>query len=127
MADVLNCTYDIGYHSCCISECIGQNMFFWYHDSARPHPTLLEGPGEAASYPYACANFADIGMPVGEAKVRGIGMFVEQFSLWLDPIVHNALKSLLNKGSIMEQGLCRIGILTQGISNVCFSFANDTF
>ena len=99
-------------------------MFFGYRDSARPRPTLLEGPGEAASYPYVRANFADISLPVDEAKVRGIGMFVEQFGLWLDPIVHNAMKSLLHKGSIMEQGLCRIGILTQGILNVCFSFAN---
>jgi hypothetical protein len=39
-------------------------------------------------------------------------------------VVHNILKAQLRGGYLREQGVCRVAIITQGISGVCFSFAN---
>jgi len=126
MAVLMIITYGLGFASRLVSFCIGQNIYFGFRNSSRPRPTLLEGPGEATEYPYSHEVLFDVGMPICEAHIRALGSFIEQFSFWLDPIVHNVLKSLLNSGSIMEQGLCRVGILTQGIPGLPFSFANTS-
>jgi hypothetical protein len=126
MANLLYRTYGVGFGSRPRSASVGQNLYLGYRDSSRPRRTLIEGPPgdlKDSKYPYSRQNFLDVGMPLAESHARGLS-FIEQYSLWLDPVVHNVLKAQLRDGRLREQGVCRVAIITQGISGLCFSFAN---